>query len=200
MCGVSVLTLGSQSVRLFLHSVAAMEESGEESSSSSQSSSSDSRPLPGGTPLGAEGEEEGEMVYFPPHFPQRKKSGSDFSPHSESSEEEEQSSSSEESREAPPIQTYAPPPTHRAHLLDESDVESGSGMESRHTANSHRGSIPYQPVPTRRRPAASVNYKQFYTSRGSSESGSGSDSGSNDGGWRRQRKVGEGLSLECPCG
>ena len=155
-------------------STAAVMDSGDTSSDSSDSN----MPRPGG---GASDEEEG--VYFPPHFPQRKKSGSDFSPHSESSEDDQSlSSTSEDDQLAPPINTYAPPPTYRPQLLDNSDQESGSSMEPRVTATSRHGMVPYQSVPVRNRP---VNYKKFYSGVGSSGSGSSSES---EVGWQRKRR------------
>lgn len=146
-------------------------DSGEDSSSDSPSSTSTTKPLPVG------GAEDEEMVYLPPHFPQRQKSGSDFSPPSESSEDDQSlSSASDKDQQAPPIQTYAPPPTHPPQ-----DFESGSDMESGH---SHHGSIPYDAVPGRRR---QVNYKQFYS--GDSESGSESGSDSEVGWQKKKRKL-----------
>ena len=130
------------------------------------------------------------MVYFPPHFPQRKKSGSDFSPHSDSSEDEQSmSSASDNDQIAPPTNTYAPPPTFQ---LDNSDRESGSSMEPRLTASPRHGVAPCQPVPVRNRP---VNYRQFYSASGSS--GSGSSSGSEVGWRRKRREVGPTHSNTC---
>ena len=158
-----------------------------ESGDSSSSDSSPSPPKP--RPVGGASRDEAVGVYLPPHFPQRGAvggaSGSDFSPESEeSSEEEEDPSSGEEVRghtSAPPIRTYAPPTTFR--LNDTSENDTGSGMESGQT--SRHGSVPFQPVPVRRRP---VNYRQFYGSRVSSE---GSDSGEVvSWGRRGRRKVG----------
>lgn len=142
-------------------------DSGEDSSSDSESSTSTTKPLP------VEEAGDDEMVYLPPHFPQSRKSGSDFSPPSESSDDDQSlSSASDRDQQAPPIQTYAPPPTQ--------DFESGSDMELGHTTSSHHGSIPYDMGPGRRRP---VNYKQFYSGESDTGSESGSDS---EVGWQRK--------------
>ena len=157
---------------------------------SSDSSASGSKPRPGG----GVSEEEAEGVYYPPHFPQRGGgggiSGSDFSPHSDDSSEEEEEGSSDEVRgqsPAPPpisIRTYAPPTT--LYQNDDSENDTGSGMDSGQT--SRHGSVPYQPVPIRRRP---VNYKQFYSGRASSEE-SGSEVEEGEGvGWGRRRGKGK---------
>ena len=152
-----------------------------DSGDSSSDSSDSNKPRPGSGVSDDEEEEEG--VYFPPHFPQRKKSGSDFSPHSESSEDDQSlSSTSEDDQLAPPINTYAPPPTYRPQLLDNSDQESGSSMEPRIDAKSQYGVVPYQSVPVRNRP---VNYKKFYSGVGSSGSGSSSES---EVGWQRKKR------------
>jgi hypothetical protein len=158
-------------------------DSGDTSSDSSDSN----KPRPGGGVSDEEEEEEEDMVYFPPHFPQRKKSGSDFSPHSESSEDDQSlSSASEDDQMAPPINTYAPPPTYQPQLMDNSDQESGSSIETGLTASPRHGTVPYQAVPVRNRP---VNYRQFYSGAGSSESGSSSEP---EVGWQRRRR---GVSL-----
>lgn len=136
------------------------------------SSASDTKPRPVG---GGSCDEADGMVYYPPHFPQQhqRRSGSDFSPHSETSEENDTSPSEPDCSVTPPIRTYALPPTHDHHNSDFEGMESGLG---RH------GSAP---VPVRGQP---VNYKQFYLA------GESSDSSSESGrevGWGRKtgRKV-----------
>lgn len=144
-------------------------DSGEDSSSDSPSSTSTTKLLP------VEGADDEEMVYLPPHFPQSRKSGSDFSPPSESSEDDQSLSSASDKDQHPPlIQTYAPPPTHPPQ-----DFESGSDIESVH---SNHGPIPYDVVPGRRR---QVNYKQFYSGHSDSGSVSASDL---EVGWQRKRR------------
>ena len=160
-------------------------ESSEESSSDSPSSDSETKREPD------EKEEEEPFVFPPPHFSLKNKSGSDFSPPSESSEEEEeeeeQSTSSSEDSAARPHRPRPPPlslssfrvggqdsGSHRAVLQEDSDGESGTGsnMEPGHPGNSHCSPAPpYQLAYTRRRPATSVDYRQFYRTGGSGSEG-----------------------------